>query len=1414
MESTIGWIAAVLLAIPISVYATPPTITTTALAVANQGTAYSQSLSGVGGTPPYNWTVTVGQTAAQIAAQAGYTTLTLGPSLTVGGNIFPFNFFGSLPVPGAVTQSGPGQPINILGQDGNSYNAALATAVYVGGSTGFVGIAFGGGYYVEAELSFAMGAVSYSPVTTGGPAFWGQDIFWLAQPENALIPDPPAPSAGYYHYTETDFFEWLGNSKYVSTSNSSYVFTLHDWNGQPPNFDVVSSSSLPNYVPCSVGSASFTNPNRYGALYIPGNGSTNGTIQAYFNGVPVGNPVEWLPYDANETLPPSLGTASNPAGTAFNVVDARQLALIFGTGSYTPMTVYSLVVYQGANANNLISGTVPTPAGTVVPAVGFPPGLSLNPATGVISGTPTAAGSYLPTFVLTDANGNVVTAQIPILITAAPGIVDTVAGNGTSGFSGAGGAAAAAALGAPDGVAVDSAGNLYVSDSANHVVWKVNPAGTINLYAGTGVGGYSGDGGGATAAELGSPAGLAIDSAGNLYIADAGNMVVRKVSAAGIVSTFAGNGGASESGDGGSATAAGLIKPGAVTLDTAGNVYIADQYRVRKVNAAGIIATVAGNGVAGTGTVPFSGDGGLATSAPLNAPDGVVVDATGNIYISDSGDARVRKVDTHGIITTVAGGGSVYLTDGGAATAARLGIPQGLALDSSGNLYLVDTASDEIRMVSAAGIIGTVMGNGNPGYSGDGGSAAAATLNAPTSLAIDSAGDLFVVDAGNEVVREVFGVTAPGNATLNVSSSTIMAGQTVTLSVNYTGAGPVSYQWYIGARGNVSQPISGATGATYTTPALAASASYWVKITNSSGVAEVSATIQVNVEQSQTISFAAIASQTITNSPLSLSATASSGLAVSFGSQTPGVCTVSGTSVVLVTTGTCTIVASQSGNASYAAAPQVTRSFTVLASQPVCPATATADFDGTCKSDILWQNSDTTQVDIWLMNGTAIANAGSPATPGPGWTVGGVGDFNGDGMADILWQNSATNDFVIWLMNGTAIAASGTPGAPGSDWSVQGVGDFNGDGAADILWQSASTGDVVLWFMNGTAIASSLDLGAVPGWTVAGVGDFNGDTKADILWQNQATGDDVIWLMNGSGIMASGSPGSPGVPWSIAGIGDFNADGDADILWQNTATGQLIVWLMNGTSITASGSPGNPGAASSPWSVQQIGDFNGDGMSDILFYDNATSQVVIWLMNGASVASSGSPGIPGLAWQVTTTAPFACTNSVNCNLLAGLNSTRINGSFGPGNPAPSTTAGGPLNPFLWSPGAATIAQNYAASCPGLVYNANRGPFGENIYVAAASCGSNGCATPVPITGADAAQAWAAEAANYTYSSNSCAAGQVCTDFTQVVSRTTAAVGCGIAQCTAATSPFTPAVPYAIEVCDFAPSGNSNVGSPY
>ena len=345
------------------------------------------------------------------------------------------------------------------------------------------------------------------------------------------------------------------------------------------------------------------------------------------------------------------------------------------------------------------------------------------------------------------------TATTPL---SGPGIITTVAGNGIGGFGGDGGLATNAGFDFPKSVAVDSVGNIYIADANNSRIRKVDHAtGVITTVAGNGTFGFNGDGGLATNAVLNHPYGVALDSAGNIYIADHYNSRIRRVDhTTGIITTVAGNGTAGYSGDG-SATNASLNYPYGVALDSAGNIYIADfdNSRIRKVDhTTGIITTVAGSGA-----VDFSGDGGLATSAGLYWPRGVALDSIGNLYILDYGNSRIRKVDqATGIIATVAGNGTFgFSGDGGLAMSATLN-PSGVALDSAGNIYIADADNSRIRKVDhATGVITTVAGNGTFGFNGDGGLATNAVLNDPYGVALDSTGNVYIADTLNNRIRMI-----------------------------------------------------------------------------------------------------------------------------------------------------------------------------------------------------------------------------------------------------------------------------------------------------------------------------------------------------------------------------------------------------------------------------------------------------------------------------------------------------------------------------------------------------------------------------------------------------------------------------------------------------------------------------------
>jgi hypothetical protein len=321
------------------------------------------------------------------------------------------------------------------------------------------------------------------------------------------------------------------------------------------------------------------------------------------------------------------------------------------------------------------------------------------------------------------------------------------------------------------------------------------------------------------------------------------------------------------------------------------------------------------------------------------------------------------------------------------------------------------------------------------------------------------------------------------------------------------------------------------------------------------------------------------------------------------------------------------------------------------------------DFNSSGTADILWRNSAGALAD-WDVEGGAIDNGGfltsngAVVAPAASWSVAGISDFNGDHKADVLWRDSSGGQLADWFMNGSQIASSGvlningTPITPDQSWTVAGIGDLNGDGVSDLLWRNAS-GSTSVWIMNGASIASSGFLnvnGTViapdPTWSVAGMGDFNGDKFSDLLWRNSVTGELAEWQLHSAAIIGAADVNSGGVglrldaSWSLAGIGDFNGDGDADMLWRNS-NGTVAEWLMNGanvidgSAITFNGSAVNVAAN---WKVVEIGDFNGDGNSDILWRDSNTGRLDEWFMSGnvltvsVQMKSNSVAVNPDLSW--------------------------------------------------------------------------------------------------------------------------------------------------------------------------------------
>ena len=462
-----------------------------------------------------------------------------------------------------------------------------------------------------------------------------------------------------------------------------------------------------------------------------------------------------------------------------------------------------------------------------------------SPYAGATSGTltvsaaTTAMSGDLFQCVVTNTNGTATSAPAALVVSY-PLVVTTLAGSaGNSGSTD--GTGTAARFTDPADVTVDGAGNVYVSDTNDFTIRKITPAGTVTTLAGQ-AGARGSTDGTASAARFNHPTGIAVDGAGNVYVADTDNETIRKITAAGVVTTVAGQAGRTGSADG-TGTAAQFASPSDVNVDTAGNLYVADadNNTIRRITPAGVVTTFAG--VAGaSGSTDGTGAG-----ARFSSPEGVTVDSAGNLYVADTNNQTIRKITPAGAVTTLAG--AVGLSGGadGPSSVARFQDPSDLTVDGVGNIYVADTDNHAIRKITPAGAVATVAGTVGTSGSSDG-MGTAARFFYPTGVAADAGGNVYLADTDNHTVRKAAPVAAPV-ITVQPQSQSVDAGTNVTFSVTATGVPAPTYQWY-----NGSAPIGAATSSTYSLnnaqPANAGS--YSVVVSNLAGsVTSSAATLTV-----------------------------------------------------------------------------------------------------------------------------------------------------------------------------------------------------------------------------------------------------------------------------------------------------------------------------------------------------------------------------------------------------------------------------------------------------------------------------------------------------------------------------------------------------------------------------------------
>jgi uncharacterized delta-60 repeat protein len=735
---------------------------------------------------------------------------------------------------------------------------------------------------------------------------------------------------------------------------------------------------------------------------------------------------------------------------------------------------------------------------------------------------------------------------------------------------------------------------------------------TITSVAGTGIRGYSqAPSGLASESNLSFPTGVAVYG-NDVYVVDQANHRIRKISN-GQISTVVGTGTAGFAGDGGFATSANLNFPSGIAFDSSGNMYIADSmnHRIRVVSAGGVITTFAGTGTAG-----FGGDGGSATSAQFSAPYAVAV-ANGMLYVADRCNHRIRRINLgNWIIQTVAGNGnSAYGGDGIAATGSSLNHPTGIAVDASGALYIADMANHRVRKVGTDGFISTLAGNGTAGFSGDEGGAHAANLDSPSGVAVDSANNVFIADSRNNRVRFVnaLGIirTVAGNGVCSASdSSTDPVGDDGPASLAV-----LNLPWGVAMKDGDPHYLY-----------IADQASQRVRrVSLDKTVDSIVFLQQLDVPLSSVRTSEAVTpagfnietSVSISNGSYSIGCTGTFTAVAGILAPGQSIC-VRHTAANTTNTWTTTTLTIGGVAATFS-------SRTVMPPDPILTVAKGGNGAGTVTSVPSGIDCGATCTKSYAP-ATSVTLSAAPAAGSAfvNWT--GVSCAGGNAASSCTFTLSAN----ITVTANFALNSSGAA-----------RNDFNDDGRADILLRNPNTGENYLYPMNGTSIlAGEGYIRTVPApWDIAGLGDFDGNGTTDILLRNSSTGENYIYFMNGTTIASEGYVRTVPLAWSVAGVADFDGDGKADILLRNLSTGENYLYPMDGLNIK--GTEGYIRTVASPWTVAGLADFNGDGRADILLRNTTTGENYLYPMNGTSIlGTEGYIRTVPLAWDIAGLGDF------------------------------------------------------------------------------------------------------------------------------------------------------------------------------